>query len=80
MGSSMWRNSRLAFQCLLHFHVSDLSLRWSELFERIEFLKRRFDFEDVVVSDTTLEQIFLAFAKDQRAAQSDEGAVGSVRF
>ncbi|OQR68276.1 ATP-binding cassette sub-family A member 1-like, partial [Tropilaelaps mercedesae] len=72
-----------SYQCLLHFHITDTSLLWSVLFEKIEQLKDQFDFEDVVVSDTSLEQIFLAFAKTQRSQHQDEMGVrlkeGAVR-
>ncbi|XP_028967476.1 ATP-binding cassette sub-family A member 1 [Galendromus occidentalis] len=52
--------------CLLQFHVNDQRLRWSEVFERIEKLREspQLQLEDVQVSDTTLEQIFLNFAKE----------------
>lgn len=53
-------------QCLLHFHISNAQLKWSYLFERMEALKQALGFEDYVISDTTLEQIFLAFARTQR--------------
>ncbi|XP_022661624.1 ATP-binding cassette sub-family A member 2-like isoform X2 [Varroa destructor] len=60
------------YQCLLHFHITDTSLRWSVLFERMQELKEGFDFEDVVVSDTSLEQIFVAFTKTQRSNAPDD--------
>jgi len=64
-------------QNLLHFHVTDTSLRWSTLFEIVDDLSKRYGFEDVLVSDTTLEQIFLAFAKTQRTGEeSSEVDVG----
>ncbi|OQR74222.1 ATP-binding cassette sub-family A member 1-like [Tropilaelaps mercedesae] len=62
-------------QCMLHFHVTDADLLWSELFERVELLKKHFDFEDIVASDTSLEQIFLQFAKRQRGEDADEQKV-----
>ncbi|CAN7995326.1 unnamed protein product [Ixodes hexagonus] len=57
---------RDSHQTLLHFHLTDLNVKWSDLFETMEGLKQRLQFEDYIVSDTTLEQIFLAFARAQR--------------
>lgn len=54
------------YQNLLHFQVTDTSLRWSVLFQRVDDINRTIGFEDVIVSDTTLEQIFISFAKTQR--------------
>ncbi|XP_064490186.1 ATP-binding cassette sub-family A member 2-like [Ornithodoros turicata] len=58
-------------QCLLHFHLHDTNLKWSHLFERMEALKQELGYEDYVVSDTTLEQIFLAFARTQRESEKE---------
>lgn len=69
---------RDSHQALLHFHVTDTSLKWSQLFETLESLKQELSFEDYIVSDTTLEQIFLAFARSQREVTS-EAAAGCFR-
>jgi ATP-binding cassette subfamily A (ABC1) protein 3 len=53
-------------QCLLHYHITDTSVQWSHLFRVMESAKGQLQLEDYLVSDTTLEQIFLAFAKSQR--------------
>ncbi|KHJ95627.1 ABC transporter, ATP-binding protein [Oesophagostomum dentatum] len=37
---------------------------WSKLFDKIEEISRRFDFEDYSLSQTTLEQVFLEFSRD----------------
>ncbi|XP_022661627.1 retinal-specific ATP-binding cassette transporter-like isoform X3 [Varroa destructor] len=50
-------------QCLLHFHIMNRKLLWSELFEKVQKVKKAFDFEDVVVSDSSLEQMFFAFTE-----------------
>ncbi|XP_077492875.1 phospholipid-transporting ATPase ABCA3-like isoform X2 [Amblyomma americanum] len=62
---------RDSHQALLHFHVTDTTLKWSQLFETLESLKQELSFEDYIVSDTTLEQIFLAFARSQREATTE---------
>lgn len=69
---------RDSHQALLHFHITDTSLKWSQLFETLESLKQELSFEDYIVSDTTLEQIFLAFARAQREVAS-EPALGCFR-
>ncbi|XP_022671830.1 retinal-specific ATP-binding cassette transporter-like isoform X5 [Varroa destructor] len=59
------------YQSLLHFQVTDTSLRWSVLFQRVNDINKMMLFEDVIVSDTTLEQIFISFAKTQRRREED---------
>lgn len=53
-------------QFVLHFHITDAKLRWSELFQRVQELKEEFNFEDIFVSDSSLEQVFLSFAKARK--------------
>ncbi|CAN8022538.1 unnamed protein product, partial [Ixodes persulcatus] len=66
---------RDSHQMLLHFHVTDLRIKWSDLFETMEEMKQHLRFEDYIVSDTTLEQIFLAFARSQRNAEDASDAM-----
>lgn len=54
-----------AHQDILHYHVTDPSVKWSKMFCLMEKAKEEFQLEDYLVSGTTLEQIFLAFAKTQ---------------
>jgi len=51
----------------MEYHLEDTSLKWSDLFKIMEEIKLQWDFEDYVISDTSLEQIFLMFAKKQMA-------------
>lgn len=44
-------------QCLMHYHIADPNEKWSNIFRQMSTLNDRFDFEDYVVSDTTLEQV-----------------------
>jgi ATP-binding cassette subfamily A (ABC1) protein 3 len=53
-------------QCLLHYHIADTSVLWSHMFRVMEDIKSKFYLEDYIISDTTLEQIFIAFARSQR--------------
>lgn len=53
-------------QCLMQFHVTDVKEKWSTIFTKMIELDNAFDFEDYVVSDTTLENIFIMFARNSR--------------
>eukprot|EP00058_Branchiostoma_floridae_P010060 XP_002595548.1 hypothetical protein BRAFLDRAFT_117471 [Branchiostoma floridae] len=55
---------------MVHYHVKDRSLTWARVFGTMERAKTRFNIEDYLVSQTSLEQVFLNFAKWQR--QTDE--------
>lgn len=55
-------------QGLMHFHVLDPNETWSNLFTRMDEINKKFNFEDYVVSGTTLEQIFITFARAQKNA------------
>ena len=48
---------------LLHYHITDTSVKWSALFRVMQSAQQELDLEDYNLSDTSLEQIFLAFAK-----------------
>ncbi len=54
---------------LLHFYISDTSLSWAIIFGLIERAKERLNIEDYSIGQTTLEQIFLSFARKQREAK-----------
>ena len=53
---------------LLQYSITDDKLSWSQIFGRIERAKDRMNVEDYSVGQTTLEQIFLGFARKQREA------------
>jgi hypothetical protein len=56
----------LFFQGLLHYHVTNPNTPWKYLFMTMERVKQNFDLvEDYTISETTLEQVFLSFAKGQ---------------
>ncbi len=52
-------------QDYLHLHIEDTSTTWHALFGAVEAMKSSFPevIEDYSVSETTLEQVFLAFAR-----------------
>ncbi|XP_013788958.2 ATP-binding cassette sub-family A member 3-like [Limulus polyphemus] len=53
-------------QGMLHYHITDNSIPLSHIFSIMEDARQKLHLEDYLVSDTTLEQIFLTFAKSQR--------------
>ncbi|KAJ8717469.1 hypothetical protein PYW08_005868 [Mythimna loreyi] len=52
---------------MLHYHINE-TMRYSELFAKLESLRERFPslIEDYSVTETTLEEVFLSFAKEQQ--------------
>uniref|UniRef100_A0A1B6M106 ABCA1-4-like C-terminal R2 regulatory domain-containing protein n=1 Tax=Graphocephala atropunctata TaxID=36148 RepID=A0A1B6M106_9HEMI len=63
---SLFENSSIKDEHLglLDYHIPDPSLALSELFQNMERLKSRHNIiEDYNVSDTTLEQVFMFFAR-----------------
>nr|CAD7421825.1 unnamed protein product [Timema poppensis] len=52
---------------LLHYHIQDPHVPWKVLFLGMERLKGAHQIvEDYTISETTLEQVFLAFARAQK--------------
>ena len=56
-------------QGMVHYHIYDTTVTWAQLFGTIERVKLKFNIEDYSVSQTTLEQVFLNFARGQRAEE-----------
>ena len=50
---------------MLHYHIQDPSVSLAELFGTMEANKSRYFIEDYSVSQTTLEQVFINFARSQ---------------
>lgn len=61
---------REEYQGLLTFYILNTSLKWSTMFGMMEVAKRKFNIEDYSLSQTSLEQVFLAFAKHQHEEQN----------
>ncbi|KAF0758973.1 ATP-binding cassette sub-family A member 3-like [Aphis craccivora] len=57
---------------LLHYHITNPSILLSEIFSKIKAIKENYiAIEDYTVGDTTLEQVFIAFAKKQAVLIKD---------
>lgn len=59
-----------AHHLLLKYHVNDEKLTWSHIFATMEGLKNQLKLDDYAVSGTTLDQIFIIFARGQQNAKS----------
>ncbi|CAL1280710.1 unnamed protein product [Larinioides sclopetarius] len=55
-------------QGMLQYHVTDSSMTLSYLFKFMSNMKVEFQLEDYLINDTSLEQIFLTFARAQRTS------------
>lgn len=52
-------------------------LRWSQMFGIMEEARRRFSVEDYALSQTSLEQVFLSFARQQADADGTAAVTGT---
>jgi ATP-binding cassette subfamily A (ABC1) protein 3 len=60
-------NSQLkeAYEGFVHIHINEADLSLATLFGAIESCKETYSIENYTVSQTTLEQVFLNFARTQ---------------
>ncbi|XP_069124776.1 phospholipid-transporting ATPase ABCA3-like [Argopecten irradians] len=56
----------------LHYHINNRELSWADIFERMEAAKVSYNIEDYSVSQTTLEQVFINFARSQLPPQEEK--------
>ncbi len=59
-------------QGMLHYHIPDPSLKWADLFQTLEDCKERLNLDDYLLSQTTLDQVFINFARAQIPPQEVE--------
>ncbi|XP_005105583.1 ATP-binding cassette sub-family A member 3 [Aplysia californica] len=59
---------------MVNYHIRDTSLSWAQVFGEMERAKEKLGIEDYLVSQTSLEQVFIYFARMQN---SQENATGS---
>ncbi|XP_072043597.1 phospholipid-transporting ATPase ABCA3-like [Amphiura filiformis] len=53
-------------QGMVHYHITNTDLAWAQVFGTMERAKDTYNINDYSVSQTTLEQVFLNFARMQR--------------
>ena len=51
---------------MIHYHITGTDFAWAQVFGTMERAKVTYNIEDYSVSQTTLEQVFLNFARMQR--------------
>ncbi|CAL9693308.1 unnamed protein product [Knipowitschia caucasica] len=56
-------------QGMVHYHLTDKSLTWAQVFGTLEAAKEKYRVEDYCVSQISLEQVFLSFAQFQHCTQ-----------
>jgi ATP-binding cassette subfamily A (ABC1) protein 3 len=54
-----------AYEGFVHIYVNESNLSLAQLFRIIESCKQKYSIENYTVSQTTLEQVFLNFARSQ---------------
>ena len=55
----------------VHFHVSNPATSWHSLFSNMEMVKNKYSWiQDYSITETTLEQIFLGFARGDNVQTS----------
>lgn len=57
-------------ETVITYHVTDPNVPWCKLFQVMELAKGNFLLEDYSVSDTSLEQIFIAFAQNRQTVNN----------
>uniref|UniRef100_A0A8C9WD74 ATP binding cassette subfamily A member 3 n=1 Tax=Scleropages formosus TaxID=113540 RepID=A0A8C9WD74_SCLFO len=56
-------------QGMVHYHLTDKTLTWAQVFGTLEAAKEKYGVEDYCVSQISLEQVFLSFAQFQHCAE-----------
>lgn len=64
-------NYREEYSGLLTYFIPNSNLKWSAMFGLMEEAKVKFNIEDYSLSQTTLEQVFLSFAKLQHEEKKE---------
>ncbi|XP_036408284.1 ATP-binding cassette sub-family A member 3 [Megalops cyprinoides] len=57
-------------QGMVHYHLTDKTLTWAQVFGTLEGAKEKYGVEDYCVSQISLEQVFLSFAQFQHCAEA----------
>ena len=60
----------ILFHDVMRWQITSSSIPLSELFAKLEAARLKFDLADQSISQTTLEQVFVGFAKDQHVDAS----------
>ncbi|XP_029015057.1 phospholipid-transporting ATPase ABCA3 [Betta splendens] len=58
-------------QGMVHYHLTDKTLTWAQVFGTLEAAKEKYRIEDYCVSQISLEQVFLSFAQFQHCTEAE---------
>ncbi|KAM6957907.1 LOW QUALITY PROTEIN: phospholipid-transporting ATPase ABCA3 [Aplochiton taeniatus] len=61
-------------QAMVHYHLTDKTLTWAQVFGTLEAAKEKYSIEDYCVSQISLEQVFLSFAQFQHCTESSRNS------
>ncbi|MBN3275901.1 ABCA3 protein, partial [Polyodon spathula] len=56
-------------QGMVHYHLTDTTLTWAQVFGTMEAAKEKYAIEDYCVSQISLEQVFLSFTQFQHCTE-----------
>uniref|UniRef100_A0A673XDS3 ATP binding cassette subfamily A member 3 n=1 Tax=Salmo trutta TaxID=8032 RepID=A0A673XDS3_SALTR len=56
-------------QGMVHYHLTDKTLTWAQVFGTLEAAKEKYNIDDYAVSQISLEQVFLSFAQFQHCSR-----------
>ncbi|XP_026864956.2 ATP-binding cassette sub-family A member 3 [Electrophorus electricus] len=59
-------------QGMVHYHLTDKTLTWAQVFGTLEAAKEKYSIEDYCVSQISLEQVFLSFAQFQHCSEGQK--------
>lgn len=57
-------------QTVMDYHIGDTTIGWANLFNIMDSIKEKFNLENYFIGDTTLEEIFVGFARQQQAQKN----------
>lgn len=63
---------------MVNYHITDTRLTWAQVFGELERAKDKLHIEDYLISQTSLEQVFIYFARMQDSSENLNHASGSV--
>lgn len=56
---------------MLTYNIPSKIIKWSEIFGMLEAAKSRLNIDDYSIGQSSLEQIFLSFTKNQRMSDNE---------
>ncbi|XP_077548586.1 phospholipid-transporting ATPase ABCA3-like [Haemaphysalis longicornis] len=63
-----------SYEGFLEYHMADMGLPWSQLFELAEALKRKLNLLEFLISDTTLDHVYEALGRKERGQATVEAS------